>query len=774
MSRIARHEETELDKYNKIRKKAEKERGLGRAFLTIAIIAVLIVFAACGVYAAVCISKAPNINPKAIYENINLSSTIYDDDEKQIDSVFYYENRNIVKYKDMPENLKNAFIAIEDKTFWKHHGFNFKRMVGAVLQSLIGRGDIRGTSTITQQLARNVYLADTKSERTIKRKIIEMYYANQIEHDLSKEEILEAYLNSIYLGYGCYGVNAAARTYFSSSVKDLTLEECAALAALPQAPDSYALIKTEKGKDCTEVEKGIFANDISKDRRELVLDLMTNQELITKEQATAAKKPLKDFLKPNKFTYTTSFSSYYKDYLITQVIADLMQEYDMIEEDAANMVYTKGLKIYSTMDSKAQKVITEEFKKDNNFPLSVNGKYPQAAMVITDVEDGSIKAMVGGRKPKGEFLFNRAINTRQPGSSIKPLSVYGAALQKSFELQQDGEHWKYKNYGYDSQGTTGYGNYITAGSTVYDEVMHVNGQIWPYNSNGRFTGYNTFRTAIQDSINTCAVKIQIQVGTEYSAKMLEKFGLTSIIADDSKPYNDMNAAAMALGGLTNGVSPLEMSLAYAAFVNGGYRNTSRCYTTVVDRNGRTLLEKNTQQHEAIDEGVAWIMMNVLQSVVTDGIATPAAVKGIKVGGKTGTTNDQYDIWFDGFTPRYSASLWIGTDDNVSLTQMSGPAAALWGKIMKQIPKALKGEYREMPANVTKVNGEYYTKGTEPGYFSNENVLPKSKTRTKSPDEIVTSSKKNDKKATKKTKITKKSKVTKKPKATKKTKTKKKK
>lgn len=736
MSRISRHEETELDKYNKIRKKAERERGIGHALLSVIIIVVLLGMAACGIYAAACISKAPSINPKAIYENINLSTTIYDDSNKRVDSVYYYENRNMVKYKDMPENLKNAFIAIEDKTFWKHHGFNFKRMAGAVIQSVIGKGNIRGTSTITQQLARNVYLPEVKSERTIKRKIVEMYYAYQIEDELSKEEILEAYLNSIYLGYGCYGVNAAARTYFSKNVKKLSLEECAALAALPQAPDSYALLKTEKGDQTTEIKKGLYANDVSRERRYLTLDLMAEQELISEQQAKSAKKPLADFIKPHKSTYSTSYTSYYKDYLVSEVIDDIMNEYGISEEDAANMVYTKGLKIYSTMDSKAQKVITDEFKKDSNFPLSVKGKYPQAAMVITDIGDGSIKAMVGGRNPKGEMLFNRAINTRQAGSSIKPLSVYGAALQKSYELHEDGKQWKYENFGYDSQGTTGYGNFITVNSKVYDEVMHVDGQIWPYNSNGRFTGYNTFRTAIQQSINTCAVKIQLQVGVKYSAEMLQKFGITSIVTDSNEPYNDMNSAALALGGLTHGVSPLEMSLAYAAFPNGGYRNEGRCYTKIVDRNGKTLLESSTEEHKVMDEGVAWIMTDVLQSVVTDGIAYPAKIKDIKVGGKTGTTNDQYDIWFDGFTPKYSASLWIGTDDNVSLTQMSGPAAALWGKIMKQIPKGLEGEYNEMPSNVTKVYNEYYTKGTEPGGYSNEYYLPESDTRTKTPDEIV--------------------------------------
>ena len=432
-----------------------------------------------------------------------------------------------------------------------------------------------------------------------------------------------------------------------------------------------------------------------------------------------------------------------------------MKEFDLSEEDAANMVYTKGLKIYSTLDNTAQKVIYNEFKKNRNFPLSVKGKQPQAAMVITEYKTGAIKAIVGGRKPKGEMLFNRAINPRQPGSSIKPLSVYGAALQKSFELQADNEKWTYTDFGIDSQGVGGYGEYITASSKVTDERMYVNGKIWPYNSNGRFTGYNTFRTAIQQSINTCAVKIQLQVGNKYSADLLQKFGLTTIVTDESKEYNDMNPASLALGGLTNGVTPLEMALAYGVFPNGGVRKTGHCYSKVLDNNGKILLTGGSQEYKVLDEGVAWIMTDVLKSVVTKGIAYGAAIKGTSVGGKTGTTNDQYDIWFDGFTPKYSASLWIGTDNNVSLTQMSGPAAALWGKIMKQIPKAQKGKYKRKPKNVVEVNGEYYTNGTEPGYFGNENVHPNSKTRTDKPDSEKKDDKKNNNKQKNKEKKSKK-------------------
>lgn len=719
MARSDRYVDEDLTKlqYKTIRKKEKKKKSWFRKIVLFVVVCGLLSCIAAGVYAALTISKAPQINPKTMYDSLNLSTNIYDDSGKVIDSVYYDENRKITKYEKLPDNLKNAFIAVEDKTFWTHHGFNFKRMIGAVLKSFGGNG-ITGTSTITQQLARNVYLADIKSERSVKRKIIEMYYAYVIEQTLSKEEILEGYLNTIYLGYGCYGVNSASRTYFSRDVDKLTLEQCAALAALPQAPDQYALIKSEKTDDTVKIKDGIYANDVSRDRRELILWLMVDQGLISQKDADAAKKPLTDFIKPGVSVTSANTNSYFKDYVIQCVTNDIMEELGKTKQEAVNMIYTKGLKIYTTLDSKAQNVIVKEFKNNNNFPNSVKGKKPEAAMVIVNVKTGAIKAMAGGRNPKGEQLYNRAINPRQPGSSIKPLAVYGAALQKSYDLANKNEKWDYTNYGYDKQGTSGYGDYITASSYVEDEKMIVNGKVWPYNSTGGFSGPNTFRTAIQQSINTCAVKIQLQVGTDYSAQLLKSFGLTTIVTDTSKPINDMNSASLALGGLSYGVTSLEMALAYSTFPNGGVRNSGYCYTKVVDRDGKTILTKNSEKVEVLDEGVAWIMTDVLKSVVTHGIAGDAAISKVQSAGKTGTTNDQYDIWFDGFTPNYAASLWIGTDDNVSLTTMSGPAAKLWGKIMNQIPKAKKGTYKKQPDNVIKVNGEYYTKGTEPKMDTN--------------------------------------------------------
>lgn len=810
------------------------------------------------------VSTAPKINPKEIYSVIDTSSIIYDDQGKQVDTVFYTENRKIVPYSDMPEDLINAFVAIEDKTFWKHHGFNWTRMIGAVLSSVTGGGRISGTSTITQQLSRNVYLADIKSQRSIKRKVIEMYYAAKIEHALSKEEIIEAYLNTIYLGHGCYGVNAAAKTYFSKSVGDLSLIQCASLAALPQSPDTYALLRfADNASDISEDAKvivkepdTIVTNDISKDRRDLTLSLMLNQGYITQEQYDDnVGLSLNTFIEPT-ISSTNGTYSYFREYLVDTVIADLMEKYGMDYATAEHKVYTNGLQIYSTMDRTAQKTIVKEFKKSDNFPsisaiyktdengnmlnndnkialynydhffdddgnftlsgkknvrinddgsvtimkdrhlniyqtevdggtdyslefkdyymiskdnvYSIQGGYinvptdyksmdgdgnlvisadyftdplyegsmkidgdkliitddayslasrsiqPQAAMVIVGVGTGEVKAMVGGRTFKGQKLLNRAINPRQPGSSIKPLAVYGAALQKSYELAEGKQKWEIVDYGIDKQGKRGWGDYITVHSSVEDERTHIEGKDWPNNVTKSFSGKNTFKTAIQKSINTCAVKILLQVGAEYSMDQLHRFGITTAVDDASNPTNDINPAALALGAMCEGVKPLEMALAYASFPGGGKLNTPVCYTKVLDRNGEVLLESNSTQTEALNEGVAWIMTDVLKSVVR---ANGYDISEVVTGGKTGTTNDQYDIWFDGFTPTYAASLWIGTDQNVEMSSMSTVAAHLWAKIMKQIPKATEGEYAAQPSNVINVGGEYFTKGTETGLTS---------------------------------------------------------
>ena len=695
------------------RREVTKKQRIAAVSVQILLVLLLCAAAVAGAYVAFIAVSSNDIDPHNIYANIDMSSVLYDRNGDKIDKVYYSEDRQLITINEIPEDTKNAFIAIEDKTFYRHHGFNLTRMIGAVINRLLGRTDtISGTSTITQQLARNVFLSDVKSQRTLRRKVSEMIYARKIERALSKDEILEAYLNTIYLGYGNYGIDAAARSYFDKDVRDLTLAESAALAALPQAPDSFALLKDDAEEGTTYLRKyDVYANDASRERRDLVLDLMAEQGYISADEAKSAKVDITDILRPHIEKKASEFT-HFTDYVVGEVAKDLAKEYKLTEEDAQRIVYTGGLQIKTTVDPEIQKIINEEFADDYNFPWSAED--PEAAMVVTETDSGKIAAMVGGRKKSGRKLFNRAVSPRQPGSSIKPLSVYAAALQKSFDCAEKGETFPFVNYGFDRQGTNYWGDYITASSYVADEQMIVNGEVWPQNFSRRFSGRQTFRSALQQSLNTCAVKIQLQVGADYSMDMLKKFGITTAVDDPGEPVNDLNSAALGLGAMTYGVTPLDMAEAYAAFPNGGKRHDPVCYTEITDSEGRLVLLKKSEPVKVMDEGVAFIMTDCLKSVVSRGIARNAGISGVQVGGKTGTTNDTADIWFCGFTPKYSSALWIGTDHNSEMNTTSTTAASLWSRIMSRVPDVTEGEYPEMPADVVLTGGEYYTAGTEPG------------------------------------------------------------
>lgn len=826
------------------------------------------------IYVVAVIATAPKIDTDKIYETLSESSIIYDDHGKKVDLVYSGENRTNIKYDNAPKNLVNAYIALEDKTFEKHHGFNFIRILGAIKETIFSGGQVGGTSTITQQLARNVYLKSRMTERSLSRKIVEAWYTLKLENNLSKKQIMEAYLNTIYLGFNSWGVESASEAYFQKKTKDLTLEQCAALAALPQSPTNYALVvlleKDAKPKPSQILKRdssGIYViNDISKDRRITCLKLMLEQKYITKSQYDkAVKASLKSMLKPN-FHMNDSNIAYFTDYTVAQVIKDLQKKEDLSYDDAWDKVYKGGLKIYSTMDKTAQNTIQKEFRQNYNFPsitnisydgngnilnkkgqvamysmdnyikngrftfkkdeieknsdgsflikankrlkiyttsangktdyslefpnmykwrdgrlYSVSGGYinipqqykqlddngnlmvsakfmetkegkktilhdnsgyyitennysvnqgviqPQSAMTIIENSTGQIKAMVGGRKTKGKLLYNRAIQPRQPGSSIKPLGVYAPAIQQGAEEAAAKKTHNFVDYQIDRQGSRGWGNYITAGSVVADERTTNNGVAWPVNASGTYSGRNTLRSAIKNSINTCAYKIWLQVGQQYSTKMVKKFGITTLVTKGS--VNDNNAAALALGGMTKGATTLEMANAYTTFPNNGTRAEKPiCYTKVVNADGETILTKKARSTRVLNEDVAWIMSDLMKGVVSGGTGTAATVYGVRAGGKTGTTTDQFDIWFDGFTPNYSAALWIGNDINISLTSMSGYAAALWGKIMNQIPAAKTGEYKAMPSDVQYVNGEYYAKGTYSysNYVTPEEILKKKK------------------------------------------------
>ena len=839
--------------FSNMKKHKTKKITVKKVLIAILLVIIAMV-AAVGIYAAVIISGAQKINPDDIYSILNESTVIYDDQGKVYDTIFEDSDRDNVSYKEMPKNLRHAFIALEDKSFEKHHGFNYIRIAGAIAESITGRKQISGTSTITQQLARNLYLKETQYDHNLKRKIIEAHYTRVMEKKLTKSEILEAYLNTIYLGNNCSGVEAASRSYFSKDAKDLSLAQCAALATLPQSPSNYALVKFVVGGNPEEygdnvlkqTPQGIYvANDISKSRRETCLKLMKDQGYITdKEYKEAKAVKLKDMLNPS-YSNEGKEATYYSDYVIEEVISDLVKEKKLSRREAEEKVYNGGLKIYSCLDSQAQSVMDEklsnranypsmsytkdgagnilnrngsialyaynnyfneegnftldssefsydskgnlvvyngkrlniydtkvdgktdyslEFKpiyviedgqlmsmnggyinipaeyktKDNNGNLVISKKYldkektkkvivkeessvvfktgsytlkkkviqPQVAMAIVDNKTGQVKAMSGGRESTGRKTFNRAINPRQPGSSIKPLGVYGPAVQQSEEEVKAGKKHTYRDFHIDKQGDKYYGDYLTPASPVIDEKTVIDGRVWPKNAMGDYSGNQTMTSSMEQSINTCAVKILYQVGLDYSYDMVKKFGITTLDAN-----YDKNIASLALGGMSHGVTPLEMASAYTVFPNNGTRKDVTSYTKVLDHKGNLFIKSKAEEHRVMSPAAAYVTADMLKKVVSHGIGGNAAISGVQVGGKTGTTDDSCDFWFDGFTPTYSAALWIGNDSNFQLTGYSDQVAALWGSIMRNVKRAYGGSYTE-PDGVVHAKGMVLIKGTE--------------------------------------------------------------
>jgi penicillin-binding protein 1A len=839
------------------------------------------------------IVQTPPIEPDNIYERLAENSTLYDDEGNIIDSLLTSDGlRTNISYNELPQNLIDAFVAIEDKTFWDHNGFNVIRILGAIKESIFEGGKVSGTSTITQQLARNLYLAESKSKYDIRRKIKEAYYTVLIERHLTKEQIIEAYLNTIFLGYNTNGVQAASQAYFSKDVKDLTLLECASLASLPQAPDRYAFVKRYESAqvnpdDPNIIRKGetytLVYNDTSKDRKNLVLSFMLDQGKITQTEYDEAKAgDLHDSINPSEDT-ASELSSYFADYVIKSVVKDLMSELNLNESDAKQMIYNSGLKIYTTMNSNMQKIAEKEFTDNANFPkvtglskdkagnilnanknimlysynnyfneegtftltsdeyqtaadgsivllkghrlsfiktevqgkidysvefkdmyvmqdnifYRINGGYinipqkyktkdeegnliisaqffqdapdafqvngqnisiakktytldkinyntytlrqqiiqPQSAMVIFDYKNGGIKAMVGGRNIEGRQIYNRATNPRQPGSSIKPMGVYGPAIQSGLEKAKSG-----LTNG-PSEGSS-YGQLWTAASVIDDAPLTIQGKLWPKNWYSGYRGLHTMRESLEQSVNVNAVKVFSDIGVDASVKFLKKCGITSIV--ESGNVNDMNAAALALGGMTKGVSPLEMVAGYGAFANKGNYTEPIVYTKITNKRGEVILEKKAASTQIMDEGVAFIMTDMLRSTVTNGLAKAAAIGSQPVAGKTGTTTDNYDAWFVGFTPQYAASVWIGNDINIELSQGSAAASKIWSKIMKQVHTGIAaGSFPSAPSDIVSaaidiksgrlpselsaldirstVRNEYFIKGTEPTTTDNVHV-----------------------------------------------------
>ncbi len=885
-------------------------------FVIVGIIGAAVVWA----YVNSIVSKLDDIDPNKVSEQLYENSVIVDSSGRVLEYIQNEGLRKVVKYNEISPAVIDAFIAVEDKTFETHNGFNFVRMVGATLKYLFNHESLGGVSTISQQLARNVYLFDRRQERTLNRKIAEAYYTIQLEKYLTKEQIMEGYLNLVFFGMESYGVEAAANTYFGKPAKELDYMEAALLVGTVKGPSIYAPLmrynKDSVPEDAYIIDDDdqlytIVFNEEALNRYYTCLALMYENGKITENQYNEGMDY--DIRKKLKFVKHsgTEISSYFSDVVKQEVITDLMEKYRYTRQEALELLHSGGLKIVSTIDFDCQKVLESHYEKDNfnyyygdalveavslfqesqglevtgiadtntldlfcrkadvdrsvfpdefyakgtqqeeiqalkqglnklgfffvneyfpkisptfdangnilnrnnkiilpnynniideeenlvlhsdeyeftssgslkllknhalkfyshyeNEVLSriqvvivntfklpngydptyyLNGKkqvdsiyiytgrdvlipdeykkfdedgnvvisrsflkeypdffkvksdgtiriakenyvisetpviQPQSAMVITDPYTDQVKAIVGGRNLEGYMLYNRATNPRQPGSAIKPISVYTAAMDS--------------------------GKYSPA-SVIDDRPVYLAGNSWTrwpknwYETYGQkvwYDGLTTIRHAVEQSTNVPPAILVDTLGIETVAEYLKKYGVTTLVEEG--PINDLNISALALGGMSVGISPIEMTQAYSCIANDGILNKTTTYTKVTNNRGEVLLEKTPEPERILDANVAYLIKDLLRSTVSNGIANRAQMENHTVYGKTGTTSDQFDAWFVGFTPYYVGAVWFGNDINIPLAKGSEFTADFWQKVMTDLHQDLEPKTFPVPEGI---------------------------------------------------------------------------
>lgn len=540
------------------------------------------------------------------------ASQFYDINGNAIYTTLSEERRIPVTINDIPKHVQQAFIAIEDNRFYEHGGIDYRGTARALVSTLSG-SEVQGGSTITQQLAKNAFLTQ---ERSIIRKIKEAFIAKELEHKYTKDEILTMYLNQIYFGQGAYGIESASMYYFGKHVKQLDVAEAATLAAIPKSPNYFNPFENPQE---------------SKKRQELVIDQMVKYGLISAEDGAAAKAEKLSFNTYHK--KSTDPRSYFFD-MITQKV---------IEEVGADALYKGGLKIYTTLDSDMQRAAERAMKHMPTY--YTDGKkitQPQMALVAIDPTTGYVKAMIGGR---GDDKFNRAtLAVRQPGSAFKPF-VYLTAMQNGY----------------------------TPASVIEDKVEEFSPGWKPQNSDRKEHGKVSLRSALIRSLNVPTVKLAQEVGVDKIIANAEKMGISTMV--ESGAYSDANLA-MALGGLSKGVNPLEMAAAYGVLATNGMYCKPIALLKIVDREGKVLYEaKKSEAKRVIDAEAAYLTTNMMQDVFVSGTASGMGI-GRQAAGKTGTTDTYIDAWFVGYTPNLSTAVWVGDDNNKPMNYMYGSGAPL--------------------------------------------------------------------------------------------------
>ena len=694
------------------------------------------------------IDNAPDVNDIDIMP-LGYATFLYDDQGNQIRKLAApNSNRLPVTLDQIPEDLQHAVVAIEDERFYEHNGIDVKGILRAGVKAITTGDFSEGASTITQQLLKNNVFTNWTSESTwlekFTRKFQEQYLAVQVEKKTDKNTILENYLNTINLGAGAYGVQAAARQYFDKDVWDLNLSECATLAGITQNPTRFNPIVNPEN---------------NQKRRKEVLQHMLDQNYITKKQYKAALADdiysrIQAAQEKNSSTENTVYT-YFEDELTDQIINDLMNIKGYTKTQATNLLYSGGLKVYTTQDSNIQTILDEEYADPSNYPDEVqyeldyaltvtdpdgnqvnyskemlqlyfqnedpsfdllfdspeegqtyvdrykenilaNGSkvvaervnfapQPQSSMSVIDQQTGYVKALIGGRGEKTASLtLNRATDTtRQPGSTFKIVSTYAPALnEKGMSLATTFEDEPYE----------------------YPDGSPVNNATRSYN------GTTTIRTAIQNSINVVAVKCLEQVTPELGLQYLDNFGFTTLAhgteADtdaNGNVWSDANLAT-ALGGITRGVTNIELCASYAAIANGGTYIKPIYYTKILDHSGNVLIENTSAGRSVIKESTAYLLTSAMEDVVKKGTGTACQLDNMAVAGKTGTTEAYNDLWFVGYTPYYTCAVWSGYDNNEKLPDYARNFhKTLWKKVMTRIHEGLPEKDFTKPASVEKLS-----------------------------------------------------------------------
>ena len=570
--------------------------------------------------------------------------------------IYGAENSLWASYDEIPTYLREAFIAIEDKRFMSHKGVDWRRTAGAVLNFFLGFDDSSyGGSTITQQLIKNL---TGNNEPTIQRKVQEILTALNLEKVKSKEEILELYLNIVPLSQNCVGVRAAANTYFGKELSELTLAECASLAAITKYPTKYDPMQNPE-------------NNLK--RRDDILDQMQRQGKISEaemEQALAEPLHLRENTDDDTAVADSEarLNSWYVDTVICDVRDDLMEKYGISSEIASNMINSGGLSIYTLMDPKVQSAMEEVYADEESFPENAGGVPAQSAMAVVDPDTGDLLGVVGARgKKQGNLVLNYATQTqRAPGSSLKPLSVYGPALEEGI---------------------------ITYGSVYDDTPLWFNGNTpYPKNLPDVYKGLTTINSAVERSVNTVAMKVLEDLTIDKSYDYLKnRLGFDYLVdygEDGSgRGYTDKGLAALALGQLNFGVTVRDIAAAYTAFANDGIYSKCHSYLYVYDSAGNLLLSNDSDKGEVVfGESTAYIMTKMMQNVMNNGTGRSVTLrKSVDVAGKTGTAGNDYDRWFVGYTPYYIGAVWYGYSYPKSLSNLkTNPSNTLFDLVMTKL------------------------------------------------------------------------------------------